>query len=188
MGLISRIKTWVDNEKLNYNDLNSEFDNILTAVNGNLDNTNIDTSAGIVYSKLNLSNSVTDDDIITTSDVKAGTISFVIDGGGGVIQTGVRGDLEVPFNCTITACTLLADTTGSIVIDVWKDVYGSYPPTDADSITASAVPTISSATKSTDSTLTGWTTTVNAGDILRFNVDSCSTITRCVVSLKYRKV
>ena len=58
------------------------------------------------------------------------------------------------------------------------------PPTPADSITASAKPTISSGTKQQDSTLTGWTTSISAGDILRFNVDSITTITRCTVSLK----
>lgn len=187
MGLISRIKEWVDNEKLNYNDLNNEFDNILTAVNGNLDNANIDSSAGITYSKLDLSSSVTDTDIASTADIKLGTISYAIDGGGGVIQTGVRGDLEVPFNCTIIGVTAIADQSGSIVVDIWKDSYANYPPVNADSITASAPVTISSDTDSQDTTLTGWTTAISAGDILRFNVDSCSTITRCTISLKYRK-
>ena len=187
MGLISRIKEWIDNEKLNYNDLNNEFDNILTAINGNLDNNNIDTGAGIVYSKLNLATSILDTDIANTADIKLGTITYAIDGGGGVIQTGIRGDLEVPFNCTLTAVTALADQSGSIVVDIWKDTLANYPPTDADSITASAPVTISSDTDSQNTTLSGWTTTVSAGDILRFNVDSCTSITRCVISLKYRK-
>lgn len=187
MGLISRIKEWVDNEKLNYNDLNSEFDTIHTVINGNLANANIDSSAAIAYSKLNLTGNVADADIASTADVKLGTITYAIDGGGGVIQTGVAGDLEVPFNCTLTQVTMLADQSGSIVVDIWKDSLANYPPTDADSITASAVPTISSDTDSQDTTLTGWTTSISAGDVLRFNVDSCTSITRCSISLKYRK-
>ncbi len=111
------------------------------------------------------------------------SIEFVIDGGGSVISTGVKGDIEVPYNCTITAARILADQSGSIVVNLWKDTYANYPPVVGDKITASAPPTISSATKSQDSTLTGWTTTVTAGDIIRFNVDSCSTITRVLVSL-----
>ena len=79
---------------------------------------------------------------------------------------------------------MLADASGSIVVDVWKDTYANFPPTDADSITASAPPTISAATKSQDSTLTGWTTAIAAGSILRFNVDSAATVTRVTVSLK----
>lgn len=112
------------------------------------------------------------------------TISFIIDGGGSEITTGIKGDLEIPFNCTINRVTLLADQSGSIVVDIWKDTYANYPPADADSITASAVPTISTATNSQDATLTGWTTTVTAGDTLRFNVDSITTCTRVLVSLK----
>lgn len=109
---------------------------------------------------------------------------FVIDGGGSAITTGEKGHLEVPFDCTITAVTMLADQSGSIVIDVWKDTYANYPPTNADSITASATPTISSAVKSQDTTLTGWTTSLTAGDILAFNVDSVTNITRVTISLK----
>jgi hypothetical protein len=96
-------------------------------------------------------------------------------------------DVVVPFACTITAVTLLADASGSIVVDIWKDTYANFPPTDADTITAAAVPTISTATKSQDSTLTGWTTSVTAGDVLRFNVDSVTTITRCLVHLDVTK-
>ena len=115
------------------------------------------------------------------------TLTFVIDGGGSAITTGIKGDIEVPFACTINQVTLLADQSGSIVIDIWKDTYANYPPTVADTITASAKPTISAATKSQDSTLTGWTTSITAGDILRFNVDSAATITRVTVSLRVTK-
>lgn len=114
-------------------------------------------------------------------------IEFVIEGGGSVITTGVKGDLEIPFACTITRATLLGDQSGSIVVDIWKDTYANFPPTGADSITASAKPTISSAAKSQDSTLTGWTTSISAGDILRFNVDSITTIQRATLSLKVAK-
>jgi hypothetical protein len=110
-------------------------------------------------------------------------ITFVIDGAGATITTGVKGDLSIPFAGTITGARLLADQSGSIVVDIWKDTYANYPPTSGDSITASAKPTISSATKANDTTLTGWTTSISAGDTLRFNVDSCTTIQRCTVVL-----
>lgn len=114
-------------------------------------------------------------------------IPFVIDGGGSAITTGVKGFIEIPFAGTIVAVRQLADQSGSIVVDIWKDTYANYPPTVADTITASAKPTISSATKSQDTTLTGWTTAVAAGDILGFNVDSASTVTRVTVSLTIRR-
>ena len=114
-------------------------------------------------------------------------IQFIIDGGGSAITTGVKGDLRIPFGCTINRVTMLADATGSNVTDIWKDTYANFPPTDADSITASAPPTITSSNKSEDTTLTSWTTSITAGDILRFNVDSNSTITRLTVSAKCTK-
>lgn len=112
------------------------------------------------------------------------TITAIIDGGGSAITTGIKGDLEIPFACTIQQLTMLADQSGSIVVDIWKDSYANFPPVDADSITASAPPTISSAAKSQDSTLTGWNTAITAGNILRFNVDSCSAITRVCISIQ----
>ena len=120
-------------------------------------------------------------------DNLSSAIIFVIDGGGSAITTGVKGYVRVPFDCTITKCTLLADQTGSIQIDIWKDTYANFPPTDADSICGGNEPAISSAQKYEDSTLTGWTKTISAGDILAFNVDSCSTITRVVITLDYDK-
>lgn len=112
------------------------------------------------------------------------TITAIIDGGGTAIATGIKGDLEISFGCTIQRVTMLADQTGSIVVDVWKDTYSNYPPVDADSITASAPPTIASSIKSQNSTLTGWTTAIAAGDVLRFNVDSCTSITRVTISMQ----
>jgi hypothetical protein len=110
-------------------------------------------------------------------------IEVILEGGGVAITTGIKGDIELPFAGKITAVRLFADQSGSIVIDLWKDVYANFPPDVADTITASAKPTLSSATHSQDSTLTGWTTTFAKGDILRVNVDSVATVTRVTLSL-----
>jgi hypothetical protein len=111
------------------------------------------------------------------------SLGITIDGGGAVITTGVKGYLQVPFACTITGWTLLADVSGSAVVDVWKDTYANAPPVVGDTITAAAKPSISGAVKGQSATLTGWTTTVNAGDVLAFNVDSVATVTRITVQL-----
>jgi len=226
-------------------------------------------------------------------------LNVTIDGGGGVIETGIKTDLVLP-SCTIEEAMLLADQTGSIVIDLWENTYANFPPTGGDkatktfevttgkeltitsgvigtgsnglkftieantsdalsvtasgdtvtikladstdsnnsasaiqtalrglstvdgidvssmtaegndaydtsppitvspaisgvslaggtnddSISASAPMTISDAIKSTDDTLSGWTTSINAGDILRINVDSCTDIESCTLALK----
>lgn len=115
-------------------------------------------------------------------------IVFIIDGGGSTITTGVKGDIQIPFACTITSVSLLADQSGSIVVDIWKDTYANFPPTVADTITTSAKPTISSATKATDSTLTGWTKNLSANDILRFKVDSVTSVQRVTLTLHVTKL
>jgi len=137
--------------------------------------------------------------VITTGTVAAarlptrtGAIGLILDGGGSVLTTGIKGFVEVPFACTITAATLLSSdaavTSGSVVVDVWKDVYANYPPTVADTITASAKPTLSSATKSKDTTLTGWTTSIAAGDVIGFKVDSVALLTRVTLTLTVQAV
>jgi hypothetical protein len=127
---------------------------------------------------------------IDVASIKSGSslitsaITIVIDGGGSAITTGVKVDITIPFGATITEVTMLADQSGSIVVDIFKDTFANYPPVVGDSITASAKPTITTALKSQDGTLTGWTTAITAGDTLRYNVDSVTSITRLTLSLK----
>jgi hypothetical protein len=118
-----------------------------------------------------------------------GGISIVIDGGGSEITTGIKGDVRIPFACTVTGWTLLADQTGAIVIDVWRDTLANFPPTDADSITNGSEPEIAaSGTNAEDTNLGDWTdVTLDAGDILRFNVDSVTDITRVTLLLHITK-
>jgi hypothetical protein len=107
----------------------------------------------------------------------------VVDGGGSTITTGIKGDILVPFACTINEWSLLADQSGSVTVDIWKDTYANYPPTSADSITGSAAVSITNNVKNQSSTLTGWTTAIAENDALRFNVSSASTITRLTITL-----
>lgn len=120
--------------------------------------------------------------VLTTAQ-KTRQIGITIDGSGSVITTGIKGYKSFPVAGTITGVRMLADQSGSVVIDIWKDTYANYPPTVADTITAAAKPTITTAIKSEDTTLTGWTTAVNAGDVFGFNVDSVTTITRITLEL-----
>lgn len=117
-----------------------------------------------------------------------GFINLTVDGGGSAITTGVKGYVRVPYAGTITKNTVLLDQSGSIVFDIWKDTYANYPPTVADTITAAAKPTVSTATKSEDATLTGWTVAITAGDVIGFNVDSITTATRAHLQLEVTKL
>jgi len=111
-------------------------------------------------------------------------IPFIVDGGGTPLLSGLQGYIQVPFACTISSASMLADQTGNIVMDIWKDTYANFPPTVADSICGpGSKPTITAGIKYTDSDLTGWTRAIAAGDILAFNIDSASAITRVTITL-----
>ena len=108
-------------------------------------------------------------------------VGLIIDGGGSAITTGVKGDLYLPFACTITASTLIADVSGSVVLDLLLSA--SFATTPTVSLVASAPPTLSSALTAQDATLTGWTVSVAAGSRLRYSVTSVTTITRLTHTL-----
>lgn len=115
------------------------------------------------------------------------SITFIFSGAGSPILSGYAGDVSIPFACTIVESSLVADQTGSIVIGVSKSSYAGFPGS-LTSIVASAPPTLSAAQKSTDSTLTGWTTSVAANDVLRFSVTSASSVTNVTLSLKVKRL
>lgn len=114
------------------------------------------------------------------------TLNAVIDGGGAILGSGVKGDVLLDRDFSIVAWTLLADTSGDAVVDVWKDVLGSYAPTGADSITGGSPPTLIGQSHARDTSLVGWTTTVDAGETLRFYVDSASAVSRLTLALTLR--
>jgi hypothetical protein len=112
-------------------------------------------------------------------------ISASFDGGGSALTAGkVVYISNIPYSATITGVTMLADVSCSAVVDVWKVAYASAPPTVSNTITASDLPTLSSAQKFNDTTLTGWTTSINAGDTMAFKLNSASTCTYLNVTLQ----
>lgn len=112
-------------------------------------------------------------------------VNFPLGNGADVIETGLKYAVDIPSDCYIDAVRLLSldGTSGSIVVNVWKATYANLPATSANKITASAPPTISSGTKSQDTTLTGWTRSISAGDWLYINVDSVTSLKNVILSI-----
>lgn len=111
-------------------------------------------------------------------------LGFVLDGGGSAITVGAKkAYVTVPIDCTITKWRLLADIAGSIVLDIWRSTFAGFPPTALDIITPGSKPTLVAAIKNESTTLTGWTTSLTAGDILEINVDSAATVTKVYLHL-----
>jgi hypothetical protein len=113
---------------------------------------------------------------------RTATIAYVIDGGGSVPTTGVKGQIDIPANCTITGWVITADQSGSAVVDILRSTYSGFPTTS--SIAGTDKPTLSSAQKNEDLSLTGWgSTAINAGDQIQFNLSSVTTCTRLNITL-----
>lgn len=90
----------------------------------------------------------------------------------------------VPFNCVIQRWDMTVVPSGSASIDVWKGA--GVIPTVSNTITASAIPAIASGTVATNSTLVGWTTTVNAGDVIAFNLKTITSTPAVSLTLSCR--
>jgi len=122
-----------------------------------------------------------DADVLLSGNItglKTFSIEVGFTGGGAAITTGQVWDQPIPVACTVTGWTIVAQQSGAIQVDVWRDSYANFPPTDADSMcSGKEIKITATGSKGQDLDISDWTTTtVNAGDILRFYVDSCTTI------------
>jgi hypothetical protein len=127
----------------------------------------------------------TDGTVSCSSVVRS--FGVTIDGGGSSIATGTAhfAQIHTPTSagCTITEWTVLADQSGSIVVDIKRATYANFPTT-ASIVGSGNKPTLFSAQKNT-ATVSGWTSTAIADkDIIEFNVDSASTATWVLVSVR----
>mgnify|MGYP000893364978 CR=1 FL=1 len=118
-----------------------------------------------------------------TSDNAIG-MDIIIGNGVDEIAAGFVLFFEVKADITVDTVTLLANASGSIVIDLWKDSYANYPPTSEDSICATSKPTLSGAAKSMQTTFIGWDTTWAEGEIIGVNVDSATTVKQVTLAIR----
>jgi hypothetical protein len=108
----------------------------------------------------------------------------VIDGGGSILTAGVGGYLYVPFACTLTAVTLLADQVGSVNVDVDLAPFSGFPPTSSNTIFPSDNRTLSNQQSKHDlASGTDWVTAFPAGSTLGFAISAISAITRLTIAL-----
>jgi hypothetical protein len=98
--------------------------------------------------------------------------------------TGFKGYINVPFSGTLTGWVLLADQSGSAVVTVKYATYANLPSTV--DITNGAPPTLTAAQKAEGSVSTWTVTSVNAGDVLEFDLTSVSgsiTFITCTIQI-----
>lgn len=148
----------------------------------------LEDGLGVEYPTTAL-DSVTNDEMIALEEIDllvnsasaaavTRSLGITIDGGGSVITPGIKGDLYVPYACQLLASTIIADQTGSIVLNVWVTSSYATIPTSVNDITAANPPTLSAASSRQDSALSNWTRSIAAGSRIRWNVVSAATVTR----------
>lgn len=124
-------------------------------------------------------------------DVDTGAIGAVFDGGGYPLEVNSQGSIYVKAACTILSWTILflVGVVDSVQFSIYRTTYANYESiTSADSITGGNDPFVTSANKNQQNILTGWETTINAGDTLVFNCTSRGTPTWAVLVLDTQKI
>ena len=113
------------------------------------------------------------------------SVGVTFDGGGGnVIALNTVAYAIMPITGRIDYWDLVGDVSGAVQIDVWKHASPT-PPVDADSITNGHEPKISaSGVYATQTDLSNWLSVdVTESDILGFNVDSVTSMSRVTLML-----
>ena len=116
---------------------------------------------------------------------------ITIDGGGATPSTGLKGFIQIPFGCTITGWSIIADQAGSASVDLWF-LAGSAPPaapsipTSGNKISASAPVALSSAQSAAGgaSAISTWTTALSQWGTLAFNLSSVTTCQRITIEIQ----
>ena len=131
-----------------------------------------------------------DTNISATADLLLQGVSFVVDGGTTTIGAGtIKGMSLIPLNATMTNIYLIGDVVGNIVVDIWKAPYSATNlPTNGNSIFGATPAAISLVNLQAVSLASGYTGSVLANDVIRVNVDSCTTSTNCTVILAMKKI
>jgi hypothetical protein len=117
-------------------------------------------------------------------------IIAVFDGGGAVLAVGRQVDIVVDLACTIEAWAMVADLSTTSRVDVWRDAFAAYPPVAGDSMPGAAAdrPQITAGLAARSDIVTAWDRVIiDAGDVLRFNLDTNNNATRITVALKARR-
>jgi len=121
---------------------------------------------------------------INGSQIQDRQVTFGVDGAGSAISTGLKDWVRVPYSGTIVLWELTAKESGSVVCDIYKSDYASAPPASGSIVGAGTKPALSSAQRNKSTSPAFDTLTVSAGDYLRLNIDSASTVTKIKLILE----
>lgn len=115
----------------------------------------------------------------------SGSFGITVDGSGSVITTGNKGYAIMPYNATITGWDIISNTSGTCVVDIWKN---TSIPTSANTITGSEMPTLLNQQINSNNTINSWNKNISINDIISFNVLTASTVSRINLIIKVIKI
>lgn len=121
--------------------------------------------------------------LATTADLTR-TINYVVDSGSISMLSGNKGSVTLDISGVIESLVILSDQQGDLTIDIKKSNYSTFPTFN--SIVGGTYPQMTNSRKVRDDDLTGWDTTLIAGDILTFDVIAVNNINRFLISLKLK--
>lgn len=106
------------------------------------------------------------------------------DGGGSALSGTTTRCVRVWYAGTITGATMIGDQSGNATVKVKKVGYSSFTgPASASDISNGGL-IMTGAVKAEDTTLTGWTTAISAGDVVCFELSSPATLTTLNASVR----
>lgn len=126
-----------------------------------------------------ITNAMTNELTLNATGVNEDSFGIVVDGGGSAVSTGSKGFKYIPWDCTITGWNIISDVTGDVVVDVKRSGV---------SLAGTEKPTLSTSSSNSDLSLSTWTTSLLAGDVVEFVVDSASTLTRITLTILVTKL
>jgi hypothetical protein len=121
-----------------------------------------------------------------TTNQNIRTFGATFDGGGSALTGTLTRCTNIYESGTISQVVLIADASGSVTVDVQTVAQTSYTgPGSASSITAADIPALSSAVRFSDTSLTGWSTSVAANTVACFVMSSPTTVKWVQATVKF---
>ncbi len=113
-------------------------------------------------------------------------VTFIVDGAGGVLSTGTKNPIKIPFGGTLTGWLLIAKPSGSVTVDIFRAADGAGLPVTS-IVGAGTKPALSSAVEGSSTSFTSWTsTTLTAKDNMAISLSGITTSTYCALTLYYQ--
>lgn len=142
--------------------------------------------------------SATTSDGVTTINLSGGGTGIIgigIDGGGSTPTAPIVRYIFVPYACTITGWSIIADQTGSASLDVWFIAGTGAPPTSpniptsANKISSSAPIALSSAQSASggSAAIATWNTALTQWGTLAFNLSTATTVKTLNIEIQVTK-